>query len=109
MMTKYNRLLTELKHLENFGFISTKINNELSNYRYLYDNGEFIDIYYNTLLFGFCATKDINFLEFEGDFKIEDFLLKNESLNYLDKLINYLERKTSLDREEIINKLFRDE
>jgi hypothetical protein len=53
--------------------------------------------------------KDINFLEFEGDFKIEDFLLKNESLNYLDKLINYLERKTSLDRDEIINKLFRDE
>lgn len=75
-MTKYNRLLTELKHLENFGFISTKINNELTNHRYIYDNVEFIDIYYNPLLFGFCATKDIKFLEFEGNFKIEDFLKK---------------------------------
>lgn len=109
MNTNFNRTLTEIKHLENFGFISTKINNELTNHRYIYDNGEFIDIYYNPLLFSFCATKDINFLEFEGDFKIEDFLLKNESLNYLDKLINFLERKTRLDRDEIINKLFRNE
>lgn len=108
-MVKYNRILTEIKHLENFGFISSKINDELTNYRYIYNNGEFIDIYYNPFLFGFCATKDIKFLEFEGEFKIEDFLLKNESLNYLDKLIYYIENQTNLYEDTIINKLFVNE
>jgi hypothetical protein len=104
MMAKYNRILTEIKHLENFGFVHTKINDELTNYRYISDNGEFIDIYYNTLLFGFCAKKDLKFLEFEDKFKIENFILKNESLNYLDKLICYLENQTNLYEDIIIKK-----
>ena len=104
-MTKYNRVLTELKHLENFGFVPTQINDELTNYRYIYDNGEFIDIYYNPLLFGFCATNDIKFLEFEGEFKIKNFFLKNESLNYLDKLICFIRNQTNLYEDIIINKL----
>jgi hypothetical protein len=109
MTTKYNPLLTELKHLENFVFIPAKINDKLNKYRFISDNGEFIDIYFNTLLFGFCAKKDIKILEFEGDYKNEDFLLKNESLNYLDKLISFLERKNSLNKEKIANKLYRNE
>lgn len=107
-MKNYKLMLTEIKHLENFGFLGIKITDQLTNYRYQSDD-IIIDVYYNPLVFGFCSTDKIENLDFTKPFEIKDFVLKNESLNHLDKLISFIESKSKWNLDEIVKKLTENE